>query len=244
MWKKLVCTAAIVCASALQAQEVWLVTSLEWPPFSGKNLPEGGAGIAVLREALATQGVRLEVEFYPWTRALITAKNPRYAGVYPAWPEDVGVGFVSSSVLFRSPVGFVEPKAAPLHWKRLQDLQGKKIGVVQDYGNTPEFMQLINAKTIKTEVVIDDLTNVRKVAGGRIDAAFIDLNNLAYYLKFDAKAVAHLVQANARVIGSKDLVLAINKNFANRDANATLSRGLAQVDADGILKGYMQRNFK
>ncbi|WP_317204299.1 transporter substrate-binding domain-containing protein [Janthinobacterium sp.] len=244
MWKKLACAVTMVFTSVLQAQEVWLVTTLEWPPFSGKNLPEGGAGIVVLREALATQGVRLEVEFYPWTRALITAKNPRYAGVYPAWPEDVGVGFVSSSVLFRSPVGFVEPKVAPLHWTHLQDLQGKKIGVVQDYGNAPEFMHLGNNKTIKTEVVIDDLTNVRKVAGGRIDAAFIDLNNLAYYLKFDAKAVAHLVQANVKEIGSKDLVLAINRNFANRDANAILSRGLAQVDPDRILKSYMQRNFK
>ena len=244
MWKKLVCAAALVFANAAHAQEVWLVTSLEWPPFSGQNLPEGGAGIAVLRAALATQGVKLQVEFYPWTRALITAENPRYAGVYPAWPEDVGVGFYSSSVLFKSPVGFVEPKTAPLRWGRLEDLAGKKIGVVQDYGNTPEFMRLVQQKTIRTEVVIDDLSNVRKVAGGRIDAAFIDLNNLAYYLKFDAKDVAHLVQANVKVIGTKDLVMAINKNFGNRDANATLSRGLAKVDAGRIIQDYMRQNFK
>ncbi|OYT91140.1 MAG: ABC transporter substrate-binding protein [Burkholderiales bacterium PBB3] len=244
MWKKLLCTAAMVFASASHADEVWLVTSLEWPPFSGQNLPDGGAGIAVMRAALATQGVKLVVEFYPWTRALMTAKNPRYAGVYPTWPEDVGVGFSSSAVLFKSPVGFVEPKSAPLRWARLEDLAGKKIGVVQDYGNTPEFMRLVHNKTIRTEVVIDDLTNVRKVAGGRIDAAFIDLNNLAYYLRFDAKDVAHIVQANPKVIGTKDLVLAINRNFANRDASATLSRGLAKIDADRIIKDYMRQNLK
>ena len=94
------------------------------------------------------------------------------------------------------------------------------------------------------EVVIDDLTNVRKVAGGRIDAAFIDLNNLAYYLKFDAKDVAHRVQANAKVIGSKDLVMAINRSFASRDASAVLARGLAKIDSDRIIKDYMQKHFQ
>jgi polar amino acid transport system substrate-binding protein len=244
MWKKLVLAAAMLLASGTRAEEVWQVTSLEWPPFSGQNLPEEGAGIAVLRAALATQGIKLKVEFYPWTRALKTATNPRYAGVYPAWPEDVGIGFMSSSVLFKSPVGVVEPKSTPLLWGRLEDLAGKKIGIVQDYGNTPEFMQLINNKTIKTEVVIDDLTNVRKVAAGRIDAAFIDLNNLAYYLKFDAKDVAFKVQANAKIIGTKDLVLAINRDFAFRDASTTLTRGLAKIDPDKIIRDYMRRNFQ
>lgn len=243
MWKKLVIAAVMVIANVSHAEEVWLVTSLEWPPFSGKNLPEGGAGVAVLRAALATQDVKLAVEFYPWSRALMKAKNPRYVGVYPAWPEDVQVGFSSSTVLFKSPVGFVEPKSAPLQWARLKELAGKKIGIVQDYGNTPEFMQLVNDKIIKTELVMDDLTNVRKVASGRIDAAFIDLNNLAYFLKHDASDIAHKVQANAKIIASKDLVLAINANFVGRDVNATLSRGLAKIDAERIIKDYMRQHL-
>lgn len=173
----------------------------------------------------------------------MTAKLPRYAGVYPTWPEDVGPGFTSSTVLFRSPVGFVEPKSAPLQWTRLEDLAGKSVGIVQDYGNTPEFMRLVKSRAIKTEVVMDDLTNVRKVAAGRIDAAFIDLNNLAYFKQFDAKDIAHKVQANSKVVGTKDLVLAINQNFNHRDVRAVLARGLAKMDADLMIKNYMLRNF-
>lgn len=244
MWKKILCAMAMVLSSALHADEVWLVTSLEWPPFSGENLPENGAGIAVLRAALATQGIQLNVEFYPWSRALVTAQKSRYAGVYPTWPEDVGVGFTSSAVLFKSPVGFAEPKSAPLRWTRLEDLAGKRIGVVQDYGNTKEFMRLVDNKTIETEVVVDDLANVRKVAKGRIDAAFIDLNNLDYYLRFEAKDVAHQVQANEKTIVIKDLVLSINQKFENRDAKTILARGLAKIDAERIIKDYMQKYFK
>ena len=109
MW----CLAVLFSFSA-QAGETWKVTSLDWQPFSGANLPEGGAGVAVLRAALKAEGIDLVVEFYPWTRAIETAKDPAYAGVYPSWPEDVGDGFTRSTVLFKSPVGFVEPN--PPHW--------------------------------------------------------------------------------------------------------------------------------
>ena len=51
-------------------------------------------------------------------------------------------------------------------------------------------MKLIKAGTIKTQVVVDDLTNIKKVAGGRVDGAFIDLANLQYFLKNDAKDLA------------------------------------------------------
>lgn len=243
MWKSLVLTLLLVSCGHSSATLAWRFTSLEWPPFSGKNLPEGGAGIAVLRAALAAEGIELVVEYYPWTRAMLTARDAQYAGVYPAWPEDVRAGFSSSAVLFRSPVGFVEHKSRPLVWLKLEDLAGKKIGVVQDYGNTADFMRLVNNKTLQTEVVVNDLINVRKVAAKRIDAAFIDLNNLSYYLKYDAKNLADQVQANPRVIGTKDLVIAINDKFSDKTVNATVSRGLSKIDPDKIIRDYMDRNF-
>jgi polar amino acid transport system substrate-binding protein len=92
----------------------------------------------------------------------------------------------------------VSSSPKPNRWcgTKLEDLKGKKIGIVQDYGNTPEFMALAKNGTIKTEVVTSDLLNIKKVAGGRIDGAFIDLANLNYFLKYDAKDLAGQVQAN------------------------------------------------
>lgn len=240
----LLVAASLLLSFSAFAAEKWKVTSLDWQPFSGKALPEGGAGIAVLRAALNAEGIELEVEFYPWTRAIETAKEPGYAGVYPSWPEDVADGFSASAVLFKSPVGFVEPKVKPLVWSKLDDLKGKKIGTVQDYGNTPEFMRLIKLGSIKTEVVGDDLTNIKKVAADRLDGAFIDLNNLSYFLKNDAKDLASKVQANPKVLDSKDLVLAVNKQFSNKKANAILNSGIAKIDAEKIIKDYMEKYMK
>lgn len=244
MLKKLLLWVLLVSPLAGIAQ-TWKITSLDWPPFSGKNLPEGGAGIAVLRAALKAEGIDLQVEFYPWTRAIVTSKkDASYAGFYPSWPEDVPADYTPSVVLFESPVGLVEPVDKPLRWNKLEDLAGKSIGTVQDYGNTPEFMALVNSGAIRTQIAINDLTNVRKVAAGRMDAAFIDLNNLDYFLRHEAKDIAHKVQANKKAIGNKQLVLAINNKFNDRRAAAILKSGVAKINPDKIIKDYMDMHMR
>ena len=242
--KKLTLVLALLLSFQSQSAEKWKITSLDWQPFSGKALPDGGAGIAVLKEALKAEGIELVVEFYPWTRALETAKDASYVGYYPAWPEDVVAGFTKSDVIFKSPVGFAENKSKPLTWTKLEDLKGKSIGTVQDYGNTPEFNALVKAGTIKAEVSTDDLTNVKKVAAGRIDGAFIDLNNLDYFLKNDAKDIAGKVQANAKMIDTKDLVLAINTKFANKNAAEIIKRAISKVNAEKIIQDYKAKHLK
>lgn len=241
MLRQLLVSVLLLLPLPALAGETWRITSLEWPPYSGQELPEGGAGIAVLRAALKAEGIELEVSYYPWMRAMATAREPRFVGVFPIWPEDVPQGFSASPPLFKSPVGFVEPRSKPLKWDTLDDLKGMTIGTVQGYGNTREFMQLIENGTIRTEVVVNDLTNVRKVAAGRIDGAFIDLVNLDYYLRNDGKSLSDSVQANAKPVGEKPLLLAIDNNFENKDALAVLSRGMSKIDSERILKDYLKR---
>ena len=105
-------------------------------------------------------------------------------------------------------------------------------------------MKLVKAGTIKTEVVPDDLTNIKKVAGERLDGAFIDLNNLSYFLKNDAKNLASQVQANGKVLDTKDLVLAINNSFTNKKAKAILASGISKINAEKIIKDYMDKYMK
>ncbi len=222
----------------LNGMEKWKITSLDWPPFSGQHIPLQGMAIAVLREALKTESIDLIVEFYPWTRSIETAKDPSYLGYYPAWPEEVVDGFTKSAALFQSPVGLVEPVEKPLVWNTLSDLKGKMIGTVQSYGNTIEFNQLIKNGTILTEVTMDDRTNIRKVAAGRIDGAFMDLNNLNYLLKFDLKVLSGMVRANEKIIDTKDIIIAINKKFSNKKSAKIIKRAMARVNAQIIIQNY------
>lgn len=237
--KKFLLTFFLLSASqSAIAAEKWKITSLEWPPYTGKNLPEGGAAIAVLRSALKTQDIELIVEFYPWSRAKETAKNITYAGFYPAWPEEVTRGFIPSITLFYSPVGFVERKKHPLVWNTLTDLNGKSIGIVQDYGNTIEFNELVKNGKIKSEISTDDLTNIRKVAANRMDAALIDLNNLEYLLKYYSDELPNEVQANKKILANKKLLFAVNSKYPQKNTALKIKQGMSKIDADKIINDY------
>ncbi len=50
--------------------EVWRITSLNWQPYSGDDLPHRGSAITLLSKVLETEGIILEVEFYPWSRVI------------------------------------------------------------------------------------------------------------------------------------------------------------------------------
>lgn len=232
---------ALVTTSAdVFAREKWTITSLDWQPFSGRDLADGGIAITVLREALSKEGIDLNVLYYPWTRAVKTAADPALLGYYPAWREEVLDGFSASSVIFTSPVVFVENVNHPLKWTKLNDLKGKTIGVVQNYGNTTEFNALVAKGVIKTEIAQDDLTNIRKVAMGRIDGAFIDLYNLKYYLKKEARDFESLVQANPRIIAEKSIHLAINNHFANKKAAEIIKRATEKIKSQKKVKKFLQ----
>lgn len=232
----------IVLFSGLAKAEKWVLTTLEWPPFTCEKCPEQGAGAKALREAMKSVGVEVEFVFLPWTRAIKEGASNKYVGYYPSWPEDVVAGFSGSASVFTSPLGLIEPKGKPLSWNTLADLKGKTIGSVQDYGNTKEFNQLVKDGTIKTEVVTSDDVNVKKVAGGRLDGAIIDINNAKWFLKTDMKDMADKVSVNAKNLEDKALLIAFN---ASGGAGAKkLEEALKKVNTAKIVSEYLEKHLK
>lgn len=207
----------VVSAPAFGA-EVWKVTSLDWPPFSGKDLPDGGSGIKALREALASQGIELQVEFFPWSRAVETARQPGYAGVFPAWPEDADAagGFSKSKPLFTSALVIAVNKEAGFELPTLADLSGKTVAVVQDYGNTQEFNDLVAAGAIKADVSPDDLSGLKKLEIKRVAGMIIDVNVMRYLLHTRMPNAVAKIEAAKGWREEKDLLLAISDTHPDK----------------------------
>ena len=228
---------------ALSAEK-WKITTLEWPPFTCQKCPEGGAGIKALKEALKSEGIEVEFTFYPWTRAIKEAASKEFVGYYPAWPEDVVDGFSPSEIVFKSPIGFVENIEKPLkNWNSLVDLQGMTVGVVQDYGNTKELMDLIKKGSIKADVSSDDISIVRKVGAQRIHAGVIDANVLRYFMQNDLKKESVKVRMHSKLLADKDLLIAFSKQNS-AEKNEILKKALKKVNAQKIVDDYLAKNLK
>ncbi|MEZ9822561.1 substrate-binding periplasmic protein [Shewanella sp. 10N.286.45.A1] len=217
------------------------LTSLHWPPYAGSQLKNEGASIAIARAALEAVGHKVQVDFYPWSRAVRMASrdDSKYSGYLPeyAYPTEK---FVFSNSMGSSPLGLVEQKRHPISWSNQSDLNQYTIGIVQGYVNTEQLDNMIAQGVQPAEAVASDIHNIKKVVSGRIDAAVIDTYVLGYLLaQPDMKPVASRVQLNKHILTHKELYIAFKNNEEGKKWRDLFNQGLAKIDVDKILKQNM-----
>jgi len=227
--------------SAVSYADTVKLTSLEWPPYSGKDLPNQGASIAVAKAAFEAMGHTLEVDFFPWSRAVALAKSDdSYAGYFPEYFYESD-NFLFSEPMGEGPLGLVEQTSKPVQWESLEDLKSYQIGVVQDYVNTAELDAMIASGEITASAVTSDAQNILKVAAGRVDTAVIDSNVLDYLLANDPR-VSKLhgkVRMNAKLLVTKKLYTAFKNNPAGQKWKEIFDEGLKKINVEEIMSNNM-----
>ncbi|MCF2907099.1 transporter substrate-binding domain-containing protein [Pseudoalteromonas sp. DL2-H2.2] len=240
--KSLIAAFMVLCASWYSYAETVYLTSLDWPPYSGKSLSEQGASVAVAKAAFAAEGHTLVVEFYPWSRAVKSAstKDSKYVGYFPEYHYDTSE-FVFSDPMGTGPLGLVQNVSAPINYSSVGDLSGKRIGVVQDYVNTKELDEMIASGSIKGEAVPSDVLNIKKVAAKRIDAAVIDSNVLKYLLKSDASlsSVQSKVAMHPTLLQDKQLFVAFRNDAQGQKWQQIYNAGLKKIDIPAIMAKHL-----
>lgn len=227
--------------SSISLAETVKLTSLEWPPYSGQDLPNQGASIAVAKAAFDAMGHTLEVDFFPWSRAVALAKgDDSYVGYFPEYLYE-SEDFVFSDPMGKGPLGFVEQSSNPIQWESLDDLKSYQIGVVQDYVNTAELDAMIASDEIDASSVTSDAQNVLKVAAGRVDVAVIDSNVLDFLLANDPRVsnVKGKVQMNDKLLVTKDLYIAFKNSPAGQKWKKVFDEGLKKIDVQSIMSSNM-----
>lgn len=237
----LLCT--LLTSTAIAAEKV-VLTSLDWPPYTGTELKDQGASVVVAKAAFAAMGYELVVEFYPWKRAVQLAKvDPKYDGYFPEYyAEELKAEFILSEPMGSGPLGFAELKAAPLEWQTLDDLATKTIGVVSGYVNTTEFDARVEKGTLKTDTTINDLSNLQKLNGKRIDLAVIDQNVMAYLLNTtpSLQKIKQNFQFNATILEDKKLYICFKQGPRGEQLNKIFNEGIKKVDVDAIMADYFK----
>lgn len=221
------------------ADTVYL-TSLSWPPYSDKSLKEQGASVAVAKAAFKAMGHELNVDFFPWSRAVKLAADPgsKYVGYFPEYHYE-STDFSFSEPMGEGPLGLVENKQNPIVWSNVQDLTQYKIGVVQDYVNTVEIDSLIASGEIKAQTAASDETNIRKVGGKRIDAAVIDSNVFNYLIANTEGLVNTPVQMNSKLLMQKELFVAFKKSKEGQHWLAIYNQGLKKIDINAVMQKHL-----
>lgn len=210
----------IFIAAKADATERWTITSLNWEPYSGSTLHKQGTAINTLREKLKTQGIELEVEYLPWTRAKERAKNPKYVGYAPAWPEEVNAGFLASPAIGHSTINVIA-KDATVAFTTLEDaFKNNTVGLVRSYVYPANVTALAEkyAKNVSMTSCEESLTKM--LYNDRFNVALTDILVAKYY----AQKNKFVEPVSLYELGKKDLVLAIRADAEGEKHLKTLKK--------------------
>jgi ABC-type amino acid transport substrate-binding protein len=138
--------AATTPAAAVQTVHL---SSLDWEPYIGSKLPDQGYCAALIRAAFADQGIKVDIQIYPWARALHLARTGEVDGLMPEYfNPSREAEFVYSAPFPGGPLVLYKRRndATAFAFDPMKDqdaalraLKAKRFGVVRGYLNTPVF---------------------------------------------------------------------------------------------------------
>ncbi|MBI3229339.1 MAG: transporter substrate-binding domain-containing protein [Burkholderiales bacterium] len=225
-----------MCCNASYAENIIHLVSAEYPPYFGAGLPHGGAVTNIVVQAFRHSDYQVKVQFLPWARALSEVRAGNVDGII-ALPnsnsrED------ESSLAFSTPIntlqiGFYKQRDRGIEFKELTELKSFKIGSVRGISNPLE----ITAANLNTLESLDDITNLRKLAIGRLDLVLTDKMVGKFLLENRLSDMRIALNWQGNVVANRDQHLALSRKRAGFEKKLqAFNDGLKQMALDGSLK--------
>jgi len=236
--------AAIVLALAVPAHaqtgRILKLTSLEWQPYSGQNLPRQGLISAVVSAALDSMGERVAISFYPWNRAtaLVRAES-NFIGYFPEYmSKELEATCHLSDPIGSGPLGFAERSDAPVRWERLEDLARFKVGLVTGYVNSERFDERVRQGLQRVDYASSDKQNLLKLAAKRVPLALIDRRVFEYLVRHDSQlaAIGPELHFNPRLIEMKNLYVCFRRNAEGDRVRKLFNEGLRKIATPAVIE--------
>ncbi|WP_163337459.1 ABC transporter substrate-binding protein [Desulfopila sp. IMCC35008] len=218
------------------------LTTLEWEPYIGAQLRGQGYVAQLVKLAFATSEYDVKLSFFPWARTIQMARENEYAGYLPEYySEEVAKDFIFSDPFPGGELSFFKRKDDTINYSSLQDLTPYIIGVVRGYVNTPEFDE---ATYLTKEEASDDLQNLRKLLGNRVDLIVADRYVVFHLMRTYLSDRTGEVDYIDPPLAQKQLYLCISKNHPNAQAIlASFNAGLKIIRQDGSLLRLIEKSF-
>jgi polar amino acid transport system substrate-binding protein len=227
------------------------LATLDWEPYIGTRMPGQGYCADLVRAAFADQGMRVEITFYPWARALHLARTGAVDGLMPEYfNPSREAEFEYSAAFPGGPLVLYKRRGDAIAFATdpvahqdaaLRALKGKRFGVVRGYLNTPVFDA---ASYLTKEEANDDATNLRKLVYGRIDLAVIDRRVAEHLIRTDYPDYAARIEPMSPALAEIPLYIAFSRKAPHKaQVLAAFNRGLAAMRADGRLATLHQRTI-
>lgn len=172
------------------------IATLDWPPYVGRNLCNLGWSLQFAVAVLTAKNYRVNVYFYPWVRAVKMVESGQMEILYPEYfiedtaPSDIFPNIkrrellVQSNELVGGNISLFKHADSPFIFSgNLKSIEGKTIGVVRGYQNTPEFDAMMDKGLIQVIEAVDDSQLLKLLLGKRVDLIIGDPQVFHYVIE-------------------------------------------------------------
>jgi len=223
--------------------ELVRLATLDWPPYNSAALPGGGLNTALVRQALANAGYRLEVVTMPWTRAMASGRlDPKFDGYFPVYlsPQVRQQCYLSMSA-GDSPVVLAKRKNLLPAPRTLDELSHYVVGVVNGYDNTEAFDLRVRQGAQPVDRADSDSANLLKLASGRVDLIIIDRNVMQWLLPRSPKLQPYAASLVAQEppIAHQGLYLCFKRTLHGQKLADGFDRGILQMNIPAFSRDYL-----
>lgn len=216
------------------------LTNGDWPPYLSPDLPHAGLASRIVTAAFAEQHITVEYGFFPWARAYQLAKKGAWDGslLWLKSPEREKDFYFSMPVI-KSDYVFFYRKDMPFDWQTLADVRPYRIGVSDGYDYGARFKKMQQQGLLTFDTASSDLTNLRKLAAGRIDLFPVTRIVGLSLLRQLSVEEAQRLTFHPRKLQVQTMHLILNRKQArNQQLIAEFNQGLATLRARGDLQRF------
>ena len=206
-----------------------------YAPYSSSKMKGGGLCPAITSYALEKAGYRVEIRYMEWQKVLEGAKDGSIDVITCSWYLANRESYVVyTRLIHANRLVFAVRSIDPFEYKGLDDLAGKKVGIVPGYGYPQAFLE------DKRFERIDGLSvahNLRDVAADKLDATLDDEGLMRVQLNTDLFDIASELRLTRGALMETPLMAGVSRK--RPDALEVVRRfnaALGIMAGDGTLK--------
>jgi polar amino acid transport system substrate-binding protein len=221
--------------------ETLRIATLDWEPYTGSSLKNGGFCTEIITEAFKRSGHTVKIDFLPWDKAVEETARGTYDAAFPEYYfKDKTKDFAYSNFFLNSLLGFSKRKGSPITYKTLKDLTPYKIGVVKGYVNTEEFDKAVYLKKIESD---SDLKNLNKLMKGEVDLIAIDKLVAQYLIRTKAPSAGNQLEFMEPPLLIQPLFVIFPKKLPQSEKRIRdFNKALDELNKAGAINAIMKRS--
>ena len=236
--------ALVLTTNLSLADPLKLVTGSGYPPFTGRDLPNGGMATEIVQRVFAEMGYEVTVDFKPWKRGYNDTKKKKYLGTFPYGKNAKRQqDFYYSQPLYNFAQYFFAKSEAPIKFTKDEDLQGLKVCL--PIGYNPQRLQEMVDKGIVTLVRPADM----EACFVMLERGRADLVRVDQYVGWSVIEKLFNTKQGFRVLDKPVRENIEHLIIAKDHADGTqlieqFDKTLESLKAEGVIEEIIQRHIK